>query len=117
MHEVVSAAVARARAGQGPTLIEGRTYRFYEHSLGLGRIVRDPYRDDEELEEWKLRDPIVIHKAHLLEQGVATQDEIDQIESEVKAQIEEAVAFARESPYPEPEALFEDMFADPISLE
>ena len=117
MHEAVSAAVARARAGQGPTLIEGRTYRFYEHSLGLGRIVRDSYRDDEELEEWKLRDPIVIHKAHLLEQGVATQDEIDEIESEVKALIEEAVAFARESPYPEPEALFEDMFADPISLE
>ena len=44
MHEVVSQAVARARAGQGPSLIEGRTYRYFDHSLGLGRIVRAPYR-------------------------------------------------------------------------
>ena len=57
MHEAVSQAVARARAGQGPSLIEGRTYRYYEHSLGLGRIVRDPYREDDEVEDWKQREP------------------------------------------------------------
>ena len=117
MYEAVSVAVERARAGQGPSLVEGRTYRYEDHSLGLGRIVRDPYRDDAEVEEWKRRDPIDIHKARLLEQNIATQEEIDQVENEVKAQIEEAITFARESPYPEPSDLFEDMFADKIPLE
>jgi pyruvate dehydrogenase E1 component alpha subunit len=117
MYEAVSEAVARARAGQGPSLIEGRTYRYYDHSLGLGRIVRDSYRDDEEVEQWKERDPILIHKQRLLEQGIATQEEIDQMESAVKQQIEDAVTFARESPYPDPSELFEDMFADAIALE
>ena len=115
MYEAVSEAVARA--GQGPSLIEGRTYRYYDHSLGLGRIVRDSYRDDEEVEQWKERDPILIHKQRLLEQGIATQEEIDQMESAVKQQIEDAVTFARESPYPDPSELFEDMFADAIALE
>ena len=117
MYEAVTVAVARAREGQGPSLVEGRTYRYQDHSLGLGRIVRDPYRDDAEVEEWKRRDPIDIHKARLLEQNIATQEEIDQVENEVKAQIEEAITFARESPYPEPSDLFEDMFADKIPLE
>ena len=65
MYEAVSEAVARARSGQGPSLVEGRTYRYYDHSLGLNRIVRDPYREDSEVEEWKRRDPIDIHKARL----------------------------------------------------
>ena len=117
MYEAVSVAVARARSGQGPSLIEGRTYRYYEHSLGLNRIVRDLYREDDEVEEWKKRDPISIHKERLLEQGIATQEEIEQMEKEIKEQIEDAITFARESPYPEPEALFEDMFSNPIPLE
>ena len=117
MYEAVSEAVARARAGQGPSLIEGRTYRYYDHSLGLGRIVRVPYREDDEVEQWRQRDPIAIHKQRLLEQGVATQEEIDAMEAEVQQQIEDAVAFARESPYPDPSELFSDMFADPIALE
>ena len=117
MHEVMVEAVARARAGQGPSLIEGRTYRYHDHSLGLGRIVRAPYRDDAEVEEWKKRDPIQIHSDRLLSQGVATQAEIDQIEDEVLKQIDDAVVFARESPYPEPADLFDDMFANPIPLE
>ena len=117
MYEAVTVAVARARDGQGPSLIEGRPYRYQDHSLGLGRIVREPYRDEAEVEEWKLRDPIDIHKARLLEQSIATQEEIDQVENEVKEQIEDAITFARESPYPEPSALFEDMFANEIPLE
>ena len=117
MYEAVSEAVARARSGQGPSLIEGRTYRYYEHSLGLNRIVRDLYREDDEVEEWKKRDPISIHKQRLLDQGIATQEEIVHMENEIKEQIEDAITFARESPYPEPEALFEDMFSNPIPLE
>ena len=117
MYEAVSVAVERARGGQGPSLVEGRTYRYEDHSLGLGRIVRDPYRDEAEVEEWKNRDPIIIHTARLLEQSIATQEEIDQVEKEVREQIAGAITFAKESPYPEPSALFEDMFANPISLE
>ena len=118
MYEAVSAAVERARAGDGPSLVEGRTYRYYDHSLGLGRIVRGgSYRDDEEVEQWMQRDPINIHKERLLSQNIATQAEIDQIDTETQQQIDGATQFARESPYPEPEALFEDMFANPIPLE
>jgi pyruvate dehydrogenase E1 component alpha subunit len=117
MHEAVSVAVARARAGQGPSLVEGRTYRYHDHSLGLNRIVQDPYRQAEEVEEWKKRDPIDIHKERLLSQNIATQEEMDEMESQVMAQIDRAVEFARESPYPEPGALFEDMYANPIPLE
>ena len=117
MHETVSQAVARARAGQGPSLVEGRTYRYEEHSLGLDRIVRMQYREDAEVDEWKLRDPIVIHKALVLNQEVATRAEVDRMEQEVEAQIKEALDFARESPYPEPSELFEDMFANAIPLE
>ena len=117
MYEAVSEAVARARAGDGPALIEGRTYRYYDHSLGLNRIVRDPYREEEEVEHWKRRDPILIHGERLLSQGIATQAELDAMESEIASQIDEATEFARQSPYPEPSALFEDMYANPIALE
>src|SRR5262249_13622879 len=117
MHEVVSQAVARARAGHGPSLIEGRTYRYFDHSLGLGRIVRASYRADEEVEQWKQRDPITIHTALLLSQGIATQSHIDQMDTQGNQEIEAAVEFARQSPYPDPSDLFEDMFANPIPLE
>ena len=115
MHEAVSQAVSRARAGQGPTLVEGRTYRYYDHSLGLGRIVRESYRTEEEVDQWKLRDPIDVHKALLLSQGFATQAEIDEVEAEVAKQIADAVAFARQSPYPDPDDLYDDLYAEPIA--
>ena len=117
MHEAVTAAVDRARSGQGPTLVEGRTYRYYDHSLGLGRIVRNPYREDDEVEQWKQRDPLDIHRAMLIGQNIATAEELDALEEQVKAEIEDAVTFARESPYPDPEEVWEDMFAEPIPLE
>ena len=110
-------AVERARAGQGPSLVEGRTYRYFDHSLGLGRIVRAPYRTEEEIDQWKQRDPITIHTQLLLSQGLTTQAEIDQMDAQVMQEIEAAVEFARQSPYPDPSELFEDMFANPIPLE
>ena len=116
MYEAVSEAVSRARAGQGPSLIEGRTYRYEDHSLGLGRIVRVAYRSDEEVEQWKQRDPIAIHKERLLSQGIATQSEVDGVGEEVKVLIDEAVEFARQSPYPDPSEVFDDLFANPIPL-
>jgi pyruvate dehydrogenase E1 component alpha subunit len=79
--------------------------------------VRDLYRQDEEVDEWRKRDPIDIHKEVLLSQGIATQAEIDEIEQQTMDQIDAAVEFARQSPYPEASALFEDMYANPIALE
>ena len=79
--------------------------------------MRNPYREDAEVEEWQRRDPLDIHRAMLIEQGFATAEELDALEEEVKAEIEEAVTFARESPYPDPSEVWEDMFADPIPLE
>lgn len=114
MYEATVEAVKRARAGEGPTLIEGLTYRYEEHSLGLGRIRRGEYRTEEEIDSWRKRDPIVIHTERLVAQGVATQEECDAVSAEEKAKVVEAVEFARNSPFPEPEALFEDMWADPI---
>ena len=117
MHEVVTEAVERARAGQGPSLVEGRTYRYQEHSEGMSRILKEPYRSDEEVEQWKQRDPIKLHKERLLAQSVATEQEIAQIEGEEKSRADEAVEFAQQSPYPDPSELFDDLFAVPIPLE
>ena len=116
MYEATKAAVARARAGDGPSLIEGRTYRYVDHSEGLSRIVREEYRPEEEVEEWRRRDPIELHKVALINQGVASRPEIDEVQSEVVVEIEEALKFARQSPYPDPEDLTEDLYADPIPI-
>ena len=116
MHEVTVQAIQRARAGEGPSLIEAKTYRYEDHSEGLNRILREPYRTEEEIEEWKKRDPIALHSKWLSEQGVATKAEIDKIWSEVNDAIDDAVKFARESPYPEASDLFTDLYADPIPI-
>ena len=114
MYEATTEAVKRARNGEGPTLIEGLTYRFEEHSLGLGRVRRGEYRTSEEISKWREGDPIGIHSQKLIDRGVLSEDEIDKIESNSKKEIEEAVEFARNSKFPEPEELFEDMWANPI---
>ena len=114
MYEATVEAVRRARAGEGPTLVEGLTYRFEEHSLGLGRVARGEYRSEEEIAEWRKRDPIIIHTERLVAQGIATQDECDEIDRQQRAEVDEALDFARNSPYPEADALHEDMWANPI---
>jgi pyruvate dehydrogenase E1 component alpha subunit len=90
------------------------TYRFEDHSLGLDRIIKSNYREPEEVQEAMKRDPLVIHRAAMITHGVATEEECDAIVAEVKIEIEEAVEFARNSPFPEPGDLFEDMWATPV---
>ena len=114
MYEATREAVARGRAGEGPTLIEALTYRYEEHSLGLGRVRRGEYRTEEQINEWRERDPIDVLERTLTSQGILTQEECDAISKAKEAEVEEAVEFARNSPYPEPEELFDDMWADPI---
>ena len=117
MYEAAKAAVERARAGQGPSLIEGLTYRYYDHSVAVRRIVTIPYRTEEEINDWKQRDPIKRHKRYLLDHAIMSEEEIGEMEENVRAEVEEAERFARESPFPEPDALFADMYANPIDIE
>ncbi len=112
MYEVTTEAVRRARADDGPTLIEAVTYRYEEHSLGLEKVRRSEYRTNEEIEEWRERDPIILLTQKLLEQGIASQEECDGVE---QAQLEaalDAVEFARNSPFPDASDLYDDMFSD-----
>ncbi len=112
VYDAVSTAVERARRGEGPTLVEVVTYRFNEHSEGL-RIGTD-YRDADEKAAWTERDPIVIFRRHLVESGIATDEELDALEAEVLAEVEDAVRFADESPYPDPSVAFADLYTEPI---
>ena len=115
MYEATSEAVDRARKGEGPTLIEGLTYRYEDHSLGLASVRRDQsYRSEEEVEKWKKRDPIEVLKTNMMNQSLITQEEFDQLESKEKKAVEIAVDFARKSPFPAPEELYDDLFTDPI---
>jgi pyruvate dehydrogenase E1 component alpha subunit len=107
VYEATQRAVERARKGEGPTLIECKTYRHKGHS----RVDPAKYRPKEEVEEWLAKDPIKRFKEKLLQTNTLTESEIQQIEKEVSDEIEEAVKFAMESPYPAPEEALEDIYA------
>lgn len=118
VYDVAEEAVKRARAGEGPTLIEAKTYRFMGHMGGKeifygkgDEKVKDTYRSSEEVEEWKLRDPITMFEAKLLESGAMTKEDAARIDKEIMAELDEAVAFAEQSPMPAPEEALEDLFA------
>lgn len=107
VYETVSQAVARAREGQGPTLIECKTYRMRGHFEGDPMI----YRSKEEMEEWAKKDPIERFKDKLLNNKGITKSEIEGLEEEIKASVVEAVHYAEQCPQPAPEKLMEDIFA------
>ena len=109
VYEAAEAAVDRARAGQGPTLIECKTYRWRGHTERPGQA--DP-RPKEEIEAWRQRDPINRFTASLMDQGLLTEAAWQKMDAEILAAIEDAVKFAEESPFPEPEAAVEDIFAE-----
>ncbi|MBW2286977.1 MAG: thiamine pyrophosphate-dependent dehydrogenase E1 component subunit alpha [Deltaproteobacteria bacterium] len=113
VYAVVAEAVERARRGDGPSLIEAKTYRYGEHAEGL--IIPVTYRDESEVEEWKLRDPVAILRARLIGDGVLREDAAEALEAELRQQVAEAVAFAKNSPLPEPEAAFDDVYSNPIA--
>ena len=108
VHEAVKRAADRARAGEGPTFLEFKTYRYRGHSMS------DPqkYRTKEEVEQWKSRDPLEMVRDRILTNGIATEADLDVIDAKVKEVVEASVKFAEESPYPEPEAAFEDVYMD-----
>jgi 2-oxoisovalerate dehydrogenase E1 component len=99
VHEAAGEAVRRARAGEGPTLLECRTYRTRPHAEGM----RDAgYRTTDEIEEWKTRDPIAALKGRVLADGAVPEAALVTIEDEVKAIVADALEFATASPYPDP---------------
>lgn len=109
VYEVAEAAVQRARAGQGPTLIECRTYRWRNHTEIQG--VPDP-RPPEEVDEWKHKDPIARLRDSLTAQGVLTEAAWNKMDDDILQAIEDAVTFAKDSPFPDLDTAVEDVFAD-----
>jgi len=96
------------RSGKGPHFLEIVTYRYRGHSMG------DPerYRKAEEIKKWKENDPIGIYQHYLSDNQIAQQDELDDVETQVKADILDAVEFAESSPEPAPETLFDNVYVD-----
>jgi len=111
VYDIVSAAVARARAGGGPSLIEAKTYRYHEHALGLNHIN---YRPDEEIERWRQRDPIAIMRNYLTEQTVLDATALGTVEDEVVSEVAAAIAFAKASAEPAREEAYDHVFVDPL---
>jgi acetoin:2,6-dichlorophenolindophenol oxidoreductase subunit alpha len=112
VHDAVKTAVDRARAGQGPSLVEVMTYRFNEHSEGL-RLAVD-YRPAAEKAAWLARDPVKLFRSYLLESGVADEATVAGLEADVAAEVEAAVQFANDSPYPEASVAFKDIYTETI---
>ena len=106
VHIAVARAAERARSGEGPTLLEFRTYRYKGHSMS------DPakYRTKEEVEEYKGRDPIEVVKKTILAKKYATENDIEAIDRRVNEKVEESVKFAEESKYPDPSEALRDVY-------
>ncbi|KAA5546408.1 pyruvate dehydrogenase (acetyl-transferring) E1 component subunit alpha [Adhaeribacter rhizoryzae] len=107
VHEAVARAAERARAGEGPSLLEFRTYRYKGHSMS------DPakYRTKDELETYRNQDPIEVVRQTILENNFATEQDLEQIDARIKEQVLESVEFAEKSPYPTADELYKDIYA------
>ncbi len=107
VREATSYAIDRVRAGSGPVFLEAMTYRYRGHSMA------DPvnYREMDEVEEWRINDPIDRFKALALGEGLITTGELEEIDTQVADEIDEAVKFARESPFPELDELYDNVYA------
>jgi len=108
VHEHVSRAVKRAREGDGPTLLELKTYRYKGHSIS------DPqkYRTKEEVDEYREQDPLIKVRNKILESNFASAADLDQIDQKINLIVEESVRFAEESPWPDESELLKDVYVD-----
>ena len=109
VHEAISRAAEHVRSGQGPYLLEIKTYRYRGHS------VSDPgsYRSKEEVEHYKTLDPLLTTEALMLQNKIMTQQEMEELQNNIKTEIDEAVDFAENSNYPPASALYEDNYSLP----
>ncbi|MCK5430478.1 MAG: pyruvate dehydrogenase (acetyl-transferring) E1 component subunit alpha, partial [Anaerolineales bacterium] len=108
VREAAQKAMEYIRSGNGPYFLEIITYRYRGHSMG------DPerYRESEEVQKWQENDPIGVYRKYLLEQKIATDEELIEIDAQANADVQAAIQFAESSPEPAPEALFEDVYAE-----
>jgi pyruvate dehydrogenase E1 component alpha subunit len=110
VYEATAQMLETVRAGEGPSFLECKTYRYYNHhgiqTLGM------KYRSDDEVEEWKGRDAIDALQRVMVADGVATEDEIDAIRASVQAEVDAAVEFADNSPMPDPEELLKNVYTE-----
>lgn len=104
--EVVQKAIARAKAGEGPTLVECKTYRWMGHWTGDPQV----YRTREEVEDWKKKCPIKRLREYMISSNLLTEQELQVMEDDIKNQVEEATRFALESPEPDPATVLEDVY-------
>ncbi len=112
VYETTLQAVERARRGDGPSLIECKTYRWEGHVVGEEAFLgKRAYRPSDEIEAWKQRCPILNFEGKFTANGMFTKVELDTVKAEVKRDLDEAVQYAMDSPLPAPEEALEDMFA------
>jgi TPP-dependent pyruvate/acetoin dehydrogenase alpha subunit len=107
VYQAMTEAVARARRGDGPTLLVTESYRIEGHYSGEPEV----YRTRAEVEEWRKKDPIPRFRAYLLDNGVATEAELSAIEQAMKQELVEAVQFAKDSPMPDPATAMDYIYA------
>ena len=118
VYHVAKHAVEKARAGDGPTIIECKTYRWYDHyGAGGAKIGRDGafglgYRSDRELRDWMAKDPIARFRRFLVSEGTLSEERADQIVAEVRQAVDDAAAFAEAQPVPKPEDGLLNVFAE-----
>ncbi len=110
VYAAVAEARTRATSGDGPILIEAETYRYRGHFEG----DHEPYRDEEEVERWKERDPIDTYHVRLIEQGDLEEGDFEEMDRKIGQTLDEAEEFAREAPYPDPEEAYEGLFEEPV---
>jgi pyruvate dehydrogenase E1 component alpha subunit len=111
VYDAVEEAVGRARSGQGPSLVEAKTYRFREHSEMGAHFSFGPYRTDEEVGTWRKRDPLVLYKERLIDWKLSA-DLLEEIELAVEQEVATAVKFARRSEFPDVEEAFMGTYTD-----
>ncbi len=109
VHEASIEAIARARSGAGPTLLECKTYRYYDH---VGRDFGMLQRDPDEIARWHARDPIKQWRKVLIAQGVFDDNTADTITARIAADMDSAIAKAEQAPDPHPDALYEDVYSE-----
>ena len=109
VHDAAETAVARARAGKGPLLLECKTYRWRAH---FESDYLPDLRPLEEIEEWKKRCPVAFMEKYLLDRGIIDTEELNTMNNEILAQVQDAVDYALQSPDPEPEDALEDIFSN-----
>jgi TPP-dependent pyruvate/acetoin dehydrogenase alpha subunit len=109
IYEAAEAAVAKARSGGGPSLIECRTYRTRVHAEGMGE---SGYRSQEEIDRWKARDPIAAFARRVVEAGDLTDADLQAVDDQITAEIQDAVAFATDSPWPDPATVADHIYGE-----